>query len=377
MVVEDILELANILDIYCIVIWEYFEILDTIILWFGIDVFFYKLSNLDMALKKMPRHTDRIYFIHLQLSVIILLICGAARSLCRWGVSIQENPWVFLWRDLNVRLYMCFHCTVPHSVCGQCSLQHFPSPACMFCMCLHYGLCYWRQGFQVDTVTVPRRATVGPCHPTTEALSLCSSWLVMDFLLPLSLFSLTFAPFFSEPIFLSEVLIWGAGQWGEGTEWGDRGRVGWEVGGGTRGAEWWWLQTDGPLFLLSQAPLLSLRGSSCVGAFQWESEREREALEEKGGTMICPTGIFKYHMHTHASDVLTEKMRAAGRKEQINQKMKKQEGIGQKKIEYKGWQRMYKDDMKKTPVAAVARCKLHILTARWLYHWCHMWATHS
>lgn len=36
-------------------------------------------------------------------------------------------------------------------------------------------------------------------------------------------FSLSFSPFFSEPIFLSEVLIWGAGQWGEGRE-RDQGR---------------------------------------------------------------------------------------------------------------------------------------------------------
>lgn len=107
-----------------------------------------------------------------------------------------------------------------------------------FCVCLHYGLCYSQRGIQVDTVTVPHRATEGPCRPTTEALSPCSSWLVIDFLLsfyslPLSL---TLFPFFSEPIFLSEVLIWGAGQWGQGTERGDRGREGqegrWGVGVG-------------------------------------------------------------------------------------------------------------------------------------------------
>lgn len=84
------------------------------------------------------------------------------------------------------------------------------------CLCVHYSLCFSQQEVQVDTVTAPRRATEGPCHPTTQALSLCFSWLVMDFLL--SLFLLLSLPFFSEPIFLSEVLIWGAGQWVEGRE---------------------------------------------------------------------------------------------------------------------------------------------------------------
>lgn len=61
-----------------------------------------------------------------------------------------------------------------------------------------------------------------------------------------------------------------------------------------------------------------------------ETERKtrgREALEEKGGTMICPTGIFRYHMraHTRASDV---EMKKEWRKEKgINQKMIKREQI--------------------------------------------------
>lgn len=93
--------------------------------------------------------------------------------------------------------------------------------ACLICcgyvfirVCVPIG-----QVFQVDTVTVPRRATEGPCCPTTEALSPCSSWLVRDFLLlSLSFSRFCSALFFSEPIFLSEVLIWGAGQWGEGRD---------------------------------------------------------------------------------------------------------------------------------------------------------------
>lgn len=64
-----------------------------------------------------------------------------------------------------------------------------------------------------------------------------------------------------------------------------------------------------------------------------ERERERrgrEALEEKGGTMICPTGIFKYHMHTHthSSDVEMERMKGSRKeRKQINQKIMKQEQI--------------------------------------------------
>lgn len=109
---------------------------------------------------------------------------------------------------------------------GGCVFFFLPVCACCVCVCLHYSLCSWQQGVQVDTVTVPHRATERPCHPTTEALSLCSSWLVMDFLLSLSLFSLFPPPFFIEPIFLSEVLIWGTGQWARGTEGGEDGRRG-------------------------------------------------------------------------------------------------------------------------------------------------------
>lgn len=202
---------------------------------------------------------------------------------------------------------------------------------CVFCVYLHYGLCYSQLGVQVDTVTVPRRATERPCHPTTEALSPCSSWLVMDFLLSLFLsFSLPF--FFSKPIFLSEVLIWSAGQWGEGTERGDQGREGQKGGGVWGGAEWWWLQTDSPLFLLSQAPLLSLRGSSCVGAFQREREREWEKLWRKkraqwsvqleSWNITC----VHTHPHTHASNMGME--RNKGSKEQINWNIgKKQQNV--------------------------------------------------
>lgn len=90
---------------------------------------------------------------------------------------------VCVWHDLYV------HCTLFFFV-GMSVRPHVSACACMFYVCVHYGLClcYSQQGVQVDTVTVPRRATEGPCHPTTEALSLCSSWLVMDFLLSLSRF---------------------------------------------------------------------------------------------------------------------------------------------------------------------------------------------
>lgn len=58
--------------------------------------------------------------------------------------------------------------------------------------------------------------------------------------LPSFSLSVAFSPFFIEPIFLSEVLIWGAGQWGEGRE-GNRGRE--EQGEKERerrgSAEWW------------------------------------------------------------------------------------------------------------------------------------------
>lgn len=78
-----------------------------------------------------------------------------------------------------------------------CSM--FSVGGCVFCALVLDGLCLCssQQEVQVDTVTVPRRATVGPCHPTTEALSLCSSWLVTDFLL--SLFLSLSLPFLLSP----------------------------------------------------------------------------------------------------------------------------------------------------------------------------------
>lgn len=208
-----------------------------------------------------------------------------------------------------------------------------------FCVCLHYGLCYSQQGIQVDTVTVPHRATEGPCRPTTEALSPCSSWLVIDFLLsfyslPLSL---TLFPFFSEPIFLSEVLIWGAGQWGQGTERGDRGREGREgrrgVGGGAEevrsgdGCRRTALCSSFPRLLswASEAPV-ALEPSRERGRETERKTRGREALEEKGGTMICPTGIFKYHMRAHTRKWCGDEKGEEERKG-INQKIIKREQI--------------------------------------------------
>lgn len=87
---------------------------------------------------------------------------------------------------------------------------------CMVCV-LH------NKGVQVDTVTVPHGATEGPCSPTTDAL-LRVLLLACSGLPSPSLSLAFFLSFFSEPIFLSEVLIWGAGQWREGREGGPRER---------------------------------------------------------------------------------------------------------------------------------------------------------
>lgn len=80
------------------------------------------------------------------------------------------------------------------------------------------------------------------------------------------------------------------------------------------------MAADGRLFVPPfpgsslEPPRLQLRWSlpERDGERWRETERKtrgREALEEKGGTMICPTGIFKYYMctHTRASDVEMKK----------------------------------------------------------------------
>lgn len=92
----------------------------------------------------------------------------------------------------------------------------------VFSVCALYGLCSSKQGvpsWHSDSSSWSNRGALLSNNRGFVALLLlaCSR-------LPSPSLSLIFFPlsFFSEPIFLSEVLIWGAGQWREGREGGQR-----------------------------------------------------------------------------------------------------------------------------------------------------------
>lgn len=135
---------------------------------------------------------------------------GSEKEGVLWGINsclFSFGVSVCAWHDLYVLVYVSLltvhSCTVQFR--KYVSVRAVFSAACFclcvnvlcVCVCIHYGLCSSQQEVQVDTVTAPRRATEGPCHPTTQALSLCFSWLVMDFLL--SLFLSLSLPFLVSP----------------------------------------------------------------------------------------------------------------------------------------------------------------------------------
>lgn len=84
-------------------------------------------------------------------------------------------------------------------------------------MCVHYGLCFSQQEVQVDTVTGSSQSDRGAL-PSNNTGFVALLLLACYGLPSLSRFLSLSLPFFREPSFLSEVLIWGAGQWGNGKE---------------------------------------------------------------------------------------------------------------------------------------------------------------
>lgn len=146
------------------------------------------------------------------------VFCGGLAAVC----FHLEYPCVLGMICMWVRL-LYTHASYSMWMRERCPLRHGLACVWMFCVCV----CMWACVFitvcvphnkrskltQWQLLAEPQRGPAIQQHRLCRSASLGLSWTSFS----LSL-SVAFTPFFSEPIFLSEVLIWGAGQWGEGRE---------------------------------------------------------------------------------------------------------------------------------------------------------------
>lgn len=128
---------------------------------------------------------------------------------------------VYVWGDLHLFVYLyTVHLSslfMPECMTGVfCDMFLF---LCVLCVCSLWFVLLATRGpsWHSDSSSQSDRGALPSNNRGFVALLLLACYGLPSLFLSLSL-SFAFAPFFIEPIFLSEVLIWGAGQWGEGRE---------------------------------------------------------------------------------------------------------------------------------------------------------------